>query len=47
VHPLEHRLRRHLGHDRRVLSRHMGYNTNLTGAVLEACTTARKAYGDE
>ncbi|MDX8143198.1 hypothetical protein SK854_13810 [Lentzea sp. BCCO 10_0061] len=31
----------------RVLSRHTGYNANLTCAVLEACTSACKACGDE
>ncbi len=31
----------------RVLSRHTGYDANLTRAVLEACATACKACGDE
>jgi hypothetical protein len=31
----------------RVLSRHTGYDANLTRAVLEACTAACKACGDE
>ncbi len=31
----------------RVLSRHTGYDANLTRAVLEACVTACKACGDE
>ena len=31
----------------RVLSRHTGYDANLTRAVLEACAAARKACGDE
>ena len=31
----------------RVLSRHTGYDANLTRAVLEACRTACKACGDE
>lgn len=30
-----------------VLSRHTGYDANLTRAVLEACRTACKACGDE
>lgn len=30
-----------------VLSRHTGYDANLTRAVLEACATACKACGDE
>lgn len=30
-----------------VLSRHTGYDANLTRAVLEACMTACKACGDE
>ncbi|MGY1753569.1 four-helix bundle copper-binding protein [Blastococcus sp. SYSU D01042] len=31
----------------RVLSRHTGYDANLTRAVLEACAAACKACGDE
>jgi hypothetical protein len=31
----------------RVLSRHTGYDANLTRAVLEACVAACKACGDE
>ena len=31
----------------RVLSRHTGYDANLTRSVLEACATACKACGDE
>ena len=31
----------------RVLSRHTGYDANLTRAILEACATACKACGDE
>jgi hypothetical protein len=31
----------------RVLSRHTGYDANLTRATLEACATACKACGDE
>ena len=31
----------------RVLSRHTGYDANLTRAVLEACAVACKACGDE
>ncbi len=31
----------------RVLSRHSGYDANLTRAVLEACAAACKACGDE
>src|SRR3712207_551802 len=31
----------------RVLSRHTGYDANLTRAVLEACATACRACGDE
>ena len=31
----------------RVLSRHTGYDANLTRAVLEACATACKTCGDE
>ena len=31
----------------RVLSRHTGYDANLTRAVLEACAPACKACGDE
>lgn len=31
----------------RVLSRHTGYDANLTRAVLEACATACTACGDE
>ncbi|GAA2393845.1 four-helix bundle copper-binding protein [Nonomuraea africana] len=31
----------------RVLSRHTGYDANLTRAVLEACAQACKACGDE
>ena len=31
----------------RVLSRHTGYDANLTRAVLEACATACKSCGDE
>ena len=31
----------------RVVSRHTGYDANLTRAVLEACATACKACGDE
>jgi hypothetical protein len=31
----------------RVLSRHTGYDANLTRAVLQACATACKACGDE
>jgi hypothetical protein len=31
----------------RVLSRHTGYDANLTRAALEACATACKACGDE
>ena len=31
----------------RVLSRHTGYDANLTRAVFEACATACKACGDE
>ena len=31
----------------KVLSRHTGYDANLTRAILEACRTACKACGDE
>jgi hypothetical protein len=31
----------------RVLSRHTGYDANLTRAMLEACVTACKSCGDE
>lgn len=31
----------------RVLSRHTGYDANLTRAMLEACATACKSCGDE
>jgi hypothetical protein len=31
----------------RVLSRHTGYDANLTRAVLEACATACRSSGDE
>jgi hypothetical protein len=31
----------------RVLSRHTGYDANLTRALLEACATACKSCGDE
>ena len=31
----------------RVLSRHTGYDANLTRAVLEACATASKSCGDQ
>ena len=31
----------------RILSRHTGYDANLTRAVLEACAAACKACGDE
>jgi hypothetical protein len=31
----------------RVLSRHTGYDANLTRAVLEACATACRSCGDE
>ncbi|MEV4715045.1 four-helix bundle copper-binding protein [Micromonospora sp. NPDC049374] len=31
----------------RVLSRHTGYDANITRAMLEACATACKACGDE
>ena len=31
----------------KVLSRHTGYDANLTRAVLEACATACRACGDE
>jgi hypothetical protein len=31
----------------RVLSRHIGYDANLTRAVLQACAAACKACGDE
>jgi hypothetical protein len=31
----------------RVLSRHTGYDANLTRAVVQACATACKACGDE
>ncbi|MGW1885901.1 four-helix bundle copper-binding protein [Streptomyces sp. NPDC001970] len=30
-----------------VLSRHTGYDANITRAILQACTTACKACGDE